>query len=49
MCVHCTVYNRAVLYYFINCIVVFGLGAVLASPWGHPAPWLTARGVIAEL
>ena len=38
-------------------IVVFGLGAVLASPRGHPAPWLggsvapwlAARGVLAEL
>ena len=29
--------------------VVFGLGTVLAAPRGHPAPWLAARGVIAEL
>ena len=29
--------------------VVFGLGAVLAVPRGHPAQWLIARGVLAEL
>ena len=28
---------------------MFGLGAVLAASRGHPAPWLTALGVIAEL
>ena len=28
---------------------MLGPGAVLDAPKGHPAPWLAAQGVIAEL